>query len=163
MLKSPALLTIATFAPYKQTVNNHNPDILIYFNIFSPISLVWNFWDHCNMYYISHVLFPSPYKTIFIDPLLILILIQLHNPESNPIWCDFMLCICFLPAIYYYVLLCICTCISRILCIHVHIDIPSGWPLCQCHNFVLMEVSLAHYIETKCMWKLWLYDMWLNK
>ncbi len=43
--------------------------------------------------------------------LLILTLIQLHNPESNPIWCEFMLCICFLPAVYYYVLLCICTCI----------------------------------------------------
>ncbi len=34
---SLALLEIATFAPDKQTVNNYNPDILIYFNIFSPI------------------------------------------------------------------------------------------------------------------------------
>ncbi len=76
---------------------------------------------------------------------------------------EFMLCICFLPAVYYYVLLCICTCICRLLCIHVHIDISSGWLPCQRHNFVLMEVSLAHYIETECMWKLWLYDMWLNK
>ncbi len=31
------------------------------------------------------------------------------------------------------------------------------------HNFVLMVVPLTHYYETKCMWKLWLYDMWLNK
>ncbi len=34
---SLALLKIATFAPDEQAVNNHNPDILIYFNIFSPI------------------------------------------------------------------------------------------------------------------------------
>ncbi len=52
------------------------------------------------------------------------------NPESNPIWCEFMLCICFLPAVYYYVL-CIYAWICRILCIHVHIDISSGWPPCQ--------------------------------
>ncbi len=113
--------------------------------------------DHTCVYcdyllHVSHVvLFPSPYNTFFIYPLLILIRIQLHNPESNRIWCEFMLCICFLPAIYYYVLLCICTCICRTLCIHVHIDISYGSPLCQRHNFVLMEVSLTHYIETKCM------------
>ncbi len=26
-----------------------------------------------------------------------------------------------------------------------------------------MSFSLAHYFETKCMWKLWSYAMWLNK
>ncbi len=29
--------------------------------------------------------------------------------------------------------------------------------------FVLMKVLLTHYFETKFLWKLWLYDMWLNK
>ncbi len=36
---SLALSKIATFAPDKQTVNNHNVDILIYFNIFSTYDL----------------------------------------------------------------------------------------------------------------------------
>ncbi len=58
---------------------------------------------YCDyLLHVSHVvLFLSPYNTILIDPLLILI--QLHNTESNPIWFEFMLCICFLPNIYYYI------------------------------------------------------------
>ncbi len=53
--------------------------------------------------------------------------------------------------------------IKQVVALILHIDISSGWPPCQQHNFVLIEVSLAHSIETKCIWKLWLYDMWLNK
>ncbi len=33
----------------------------------------------------------------------------------------------------------------------------------QPYFIFLMGVSLAHYSETKCLWKLWLYDRWLNK
>ncbi len=46
---SLALSEIAIFSPDKQTVNNHNPDILIYFNIcenFDCMICGWinNFW-----------------------------------------------------------------------------------------------------------------------
>ncbi len=93
---SLALLKIATFAPDKQTVNNHNFDILLMTCMISlriPKYLICLTCVYCDyLLHVSHVvLFPSPYNTIFIDPLLILI--QLHNPESNPIWCEFMLCI----------------------------------------------------------------------
>ncbi len=126
---SLALLKIATFAPDKQTVNNHNFDILLMTCMISlriPKYLICLTCVYCDyLLHVSHVvLFPSPYNKIIIDPLLILI--QLHSPESNPIRCEFMLCICFLPAVY-YVLLCICTSICRVLCIHLHIYISSGW------------------------------------
>ncbi len=64
-------------------------------------------------------------------------------------------CLCWTLA--NHILLCICACLCRILCRHVHIDISSGWPLCQRHTFALMGFSLAHYFETKLLWKLWLY------
>ncbi len=62
-----------------------------------------------------------------------------------------------------HILLCICICSCRILCRHVHIDSSSRRSSFQRQNVFWMGVFLAHYFETKCTWKLWLYDMWLNK
>ncbi len=116
-------------------------------------------WDHkYAIYYIhiSHVVqFPFPCNTVVIHPSPMLIQTHTTSTESNLLGIYIIhQCICRLSTIYHYVE------------VHAYveyyidmcIDISSGWPPCQRHDFVLMVVSIAYLF-----WKLWLYDMWLNK
>ncbi len=45
------------------------------------------------------------------------------------------------------------------ICYYVYVHTPLEYYVDKC----IYWVSLAHYCETKCTWKLGLYNMWLNK
>ncbi len=55
-------------------------------------------------------------------------LITTHQLEDHVTLEVTLEALCHLRCSMYYVLLCTCICISKILCRHVHIDILSGWP-----------------------------------